>query len=94
MPGNSSLFGARGGKGDINTTSTAKSQKRDYDLVSPPSPEGQLTLTNMRALLKEAMDPIYIELDAVKCKLEQVTTVNERVTNLEEELKSTKAKLE
>ena len=48
----------------------------------------------MHALLKEAMDPIYIELGAVKCKLEQVTTETKCVTNLEEQLKFTKAKLE
>ena len=41
-----------GGKRDNAGTST-KTLKHDFELVSPASPEGQVTLTSIRALLKE-----------------------------------------
>ena len=43
-----------------------KALKRDFDCVSPPSPEMAITLASMRKLLKEELTPIDNELGEVK----------------------------
>ena len=62
----------KGGKRDNAGTST-KTLKCDFELVSPPSPEGQVTLTRIRALLKEHLQPIHAELDELKTSVQSAT---------------------
>ena len=66
-----------------STIGAPKALKRDYQLVSPTTPEGQVTLCNIRALLKEAIEPLADDLEQVKQKLDAITVVNARVDTLE-----------
>ena len=74
--------GSKTGRGG-STIGAPKALKRDYQLVSPTTPEGQVTLCNIRALLKEAIEPLADDLEQVKQKLDAITVVNARVDTLE-----------
>ena len=81
--------GVRGGKkGSVSNSS--KVMKRDYSLVSPTSPESTVTLTNIKMLLQEALEPITEDLNQLKKSVEfatdqlkTVTLLGERVTELQ-----------
>ena len=47
----------RGGRRD---SESAKVAKRDFGMVSPFSPENQVTLSNIGILFKETLEPIII----------------------------------
>ena len=64
--------------------------KRDFELVSPTSPEIQLNLTGIRQLLKEELEPITDDINKIKEslhfnseKLDEIATLNVRVLQLE-----------
>ena len=67
--------------------------KRDYQLVSPTTPEGQVTLSSMRSLLHEALDPLTIELEQVKEKLSEVTIVKQKIDCMEQKIEHLESKL-
>ena len=80
--GKGATGGLKTGRGG-STTGAPKALKMDYQLVSPTTPEGQVTLCNIRVLLKEAIEPLADDLEQVKQKLDSMTVVNARVDTLE-----------
>ena len=66
-----------------STTVAPKALERDYQLVLPTTPEGQVTLCNIRALLKEAIEKLVDYLEQVKQSLDAIIVVNARVDTLE-----------
>ena len=52
-----------------STPNISKSLKRDFDLVSPDSPEGYIISAELRKILKESLQPITDELADVKASL-------------------------
>ena len=75
----------KGNKGvgkKANDKNPAKSMKRDFELVSPTSPEIQLNLTGIRQLLKEELEPITDDINKIKEslhfnseKLDEIATI-------------------
>ena len=55
-----------GGSTPSVSQSCAKSLKRDFELVSPMSPETPVTMSNIRALFVELLVPISTDLEDVK----------------------------
>ena len=55
-----------GGSTPSVSQSCAKSLKRDFELVSPTSPETPVTMSNIRALFVELLVPISTDLEDVK----------------------------
>ena len=73
--------GVRGGrKGSVPDSS--KVMKRDYSLVSPTSPESTVTLTNIKMLLQEALEPVTEDLNQLKKSVKFATDQLKTVTLL------------
>ena len=47
-----------------------KSLKRDIGLASPTSPDASFSLSNLRMMFQEVMEPVNHELDAMKTTLQ------------------------
>ena len=101
MPGKDNkiqIASLRGGRRD---SVSAKVAKRDFGMVSPPSPENQVTLSNIQILFKEELVPITAELDELKKsaeftsnKLEEITALNSKVQSFEKKCDELTEKLD
>ena len=60
-----------------------KAPKRDFDCVSPPSPDMAVTLAGMRKLLKEELLPIDNELKEVRKSLQDTSDKLDEMTKIE-----------
>ena len=92
--------GLRGERRSSSQPNVSKALKRDFDSVSPSSPENSLTLSSMRQLLKETMAPVTADLEGLKVsakatsdQLKEITTLTKKVSCLEKENSDLKAKL-
>ena len=101
MPRENIISSLRGGRRCSSQPNFSKALKRDFDSVSPTSPENIVTLSAMRALLKETMAPVIADLDDVKAsaqftteKLDEITSLSERMSKMEKENIDLKSKLE
>ena len=73
-----------------STPNISKSLKRDFDLVSPDSPEGYIISAELRKILKESLQSITDELADVKAslnytseKLDEIMALKKKIKNLE-----------
>ena len=82
---------SRGGRKETGASS-AKGPKCEYELVSPTTPEEETkaTLTSIRALLEEQLEPFHKEFDDMRAelklatdKMNSITAINTKVKNLE-----------
>ena len=64
--------GVRGGRKG-NVPDSSKVMKGDYILVSPTAPESTVTLSNIKMLLQEALEPITQDLNQLKKSVEFAT---------------------
>ena len=94
-----SATSTRGGR--KSSVPDAKLKKREYSFVSPTSPEGPVSLASIRLLLKEALEPINIELgqlhqtlESASEQLKEVASLPGRIKELESENAVLKCKLE
>ena len=71
MSGKGSTGGQRSGRTG-STSSAPKAPKREYELVSPTTPEGQVTIGNIRSLLQEAIQPLVTDIADLKQKLDDI----------------------
>ena len=69
---------------------SSKILKRDYTLISPSSPEGTVSLANIRSLFKEELVPINNEFDHLQKSVEftseqmkDLVLLNEKIVKLE-----------
>ena len=94
------IASVRGGTGRGNSVS-AKAAKRGAEMMSPASPENQVTLSSIRILFREEFEPITAELDELKrsvefnsSKLEEITALNSKVDSLEKKCDQLSEKLD
>ena len=84
MPRENIINSLRGGRRCSSQPNVSKSLKRDFDLVSPTSPENIVTLSAMRALLKETMAPVIADLDDLKASAQFTTEKLDEIPSLSE----------
>ena len=94
------IASVRGGTGRGNSVS-AKAAKMGAEMMSPASPENQVTLSSIRILFIEELEPIAAELDELKrsvefnsSKLEEITALNSKVDSLEKKCDQLSEKLD
>lgn len=91
----------RGGRKD-SASARAKMIKRDFEMVSPASPENPpVTLANIRMLFKEELEPINMEFEDLRnsisfnsAKLDEIANLSTKVENLEKKCETLTAKLD
>ena len=78
------------GRGKSTSSGISKQLKRDFELVSPASPDSPLTMAGIRELLKEELRPVAADLDSLKKsidfatdKLDQIEALGKQVKDLE-----------
>ena len=76
-------------RGD-STPGASKSLKRDFELVSPESPEGYITSASMRNMLKEHLQPISKELTELKKSVNSNAEKIDEIMNLKKSNKPRK----
>ena len=92
MPTDSGKHNIRGVHRSSSQPNVSKALKRDFNLVSPTSPENQITLSNFRSLLQEAIGPVTADLNQMKVslqfasnKLNEIKALSKKVVSLEKE---------
>ena len=81
----------RGGRKD---SASSKIMKRDFGLVSPASPENQVTLSNIRILFKEELEPVTADLETLKESVEFTSSKLEELANLHTQVEKLEKKCE
>ena len=75
------------------------SQRRNYELVSPTTPEGPASLPSIRAMFHEFLEPVKWDLDLVKGTVEatsaklEIAVLTQKCVHLEAENVALKYKL-
>ena len=84
---NTGTSGKGSGKGHSTSTASNKHQKRDFELVSPASPDSPVTMAGIRELLQEELQPIVTEMDNLKKALENTSTKLDEIEGLGKKVK-------